>query len=145
MPHNNKPATKKGSSGILRRTKEPKLATVNPTEKAKIKRITSRIRVTGFFLSKQRNQLISKRIKRKIVRINKYVFSKEETSITIFLTSQMAGLKMPENIAIGALEATPLALASKFPIQNFFHDNILLSYLAVLLLPDLILIYFIQS
>ena len=44
------PATKNGSSGIRKRTKEPKLATVNPTEKAKNKENNIQNKSMGFFL-----------------------------------------------------------------------------------------------
>ena len=38
--------------------------------------------------------------------------------MTGFLTSQIPGLKIPANIADGALDAIPPALASKSPISN---------------------------
>ncbi len=56
-------------------------------------------------------------LNKKIVNISKYVFSSDEISITAFLTSQIPGLKIPEKMAMGAFESTPVILASNSPIS----------------------------
>ena len=113
----NKLATKKGSSGILNRTKDPKLATVKPTEKAK--KIENKIEKSRreFLLIYLKNPKNLSLINRNMVKNSKYEFSKAEISMTAFLTSQSPGRKMPAKMACGAFKVTPPALASKSPIS----------------------------
>lgn len=65
------PATKKGNSGSLNLTKEPKLATVNPTEKAKNKENNILNNNNGFFHIKMKKPLTFSLINKNIVSINK--------------------------------------------------------------------------
>ena len=67
----NIPATKNGNSGILNLTKDPKFATVKPTEKAKNKENNMQNKSIGFFLIKEKKPKNFNLKSKKIVKINK--------------------------------------------------------------------------
>ena len=62
------PATKKGNSGSLKRTSEPKLATVNPTEKAKNIENNMQNKSMGFFLINEKKPMNFNLINKNTVR-----------------------------------------------------------------------------
>lgn len=65
------PATKNGNSGSLKRTSEPKFATVSPTEKAKNIENNMQNKSIGFFLINEKNPRNFNLIRRNTVSANK--------------------------------------------------------------------------